>query len=64
MIEYRNDCVGCELPCILNKCKHFNVPHYICDDCGEEEKLYWINDKQLCRDCAVEEILESLEPVK
>lgn len=28
------------------------------------EKLYWIDDKQLCRDCAVEEILESLEPVK
>ena len=64
MIEYRNECVGCELPCILHKCPYFSVLHYICDNCGEEENLYYVSNKQLCRDCAVDEILESLEPVK
>mgnify|MGYP001181851062 FL=1 len=66
MIEYRNECVGCpeDMSCIGQKCPKMNVPHYICDNCGEEEKLYQIDNKQLCRDCAVEEILESLELVK
>lgn len=65
MIEYQNECCGClsDLPCLGNKCPKMNVPHYICDGCGEETILYKIDGKQLCKECAVDEILDSLERV-
>lgn len=36
MIIYENECVACGLPCLGSSCTYRNVPHYICDQCGEE----------------------------
>ena len=38
MLRYENECVGCtpDLPCIGASCPNLNVPHYYCDDCGDE----------------------------
>jgi hypothetical protein len=60
IIQIENDCFDCpsEL-CIGSRCKYLNVPHFYCDDCGEESKLYWFEDMQLCIDC-IEERLEEV----
>lgn len=38
MIKYTDECVGCppEMGCLGDSCRNRNVPHYICDTCGEE----------------------------
>lgn len=46
-----NDCVSCGLPCLGKDCPNQNVPHYYCDDCGEETQLYLLDGKELCIDC-------------
>lgn len=52
MIKYENDCVDCGLPCLMNGCKYYHVPHLYCDVCGnEEEILYTDGNSQLCREC-------------
>ena len=51
MIKYENDCVNCGLPCIGNSCSYINVPHFYCDECTEEAKLYYFDDEQLCLNC-------------
>lgn len=62
MIKYENDCMDCATdgypcnPC----CRRKRAPHYYCDHCGEEEKLFWLDGKQLCIAC-VESALESVE---
>lgn len=57
MIKYENDCVDCGLPC-FDTCKYKNVPHYYCDCCGEEVKLYEFDGEQLCIDCIIERLDE------
>lgn len=65
MIEYENECVGCSTifhNCMGTACPHNQVPHYYCDECGEEfygKELYWFEDRMLCKDCLVNEF----EPV-
>lgn len=61
MIKYENECVGCppEMGCMGNACPNRNVPHYYCDECGEEivdnhryEEYYTTNGAEhLCKDC-------------
>lgn len=60
MIKLENDCVCCGLPCLGNDCPHRNVPHFYCDECGDETDLYHFDDEQLCMSC----IKKRLEPVK
>lgn len=38
MLKYENECVGCpsEMGCVGYGCAYRNVPHYYCDDCGDE----------------------------
>lgn len=63
MIEYENDCCGCATegyPCDP-RCKRKRAPHYYCDCCGEEEKLYWLDGKQLCINCVESECESELE---
>lgn len=57
MIKHENDCVGCppEMGCLGDSCQYRNVPHYYCDDCGLENKLYEYEDKQLCETCLLKE---------
>lgn len=53
MVQIENECVGCppEIGCLGSSCPQRHVPHYYCDDCGDEEKLYWFQGLQLCIDC-------------
>lgn len=62
MIKYENECLGCismGLYCIGSSCRNRNVPHFYCDECGEEEELYEFDGMQLCISC----IRRRLEPV-
>ena len=59
MIVIESDCVDCELPCIYKACPYYEVMKYYCDNCGEEDDLYYYDGEQLCVDC----ILERLEKV-
>lgn len=56
MIVAENDCVDCGLPCLGDSCPYRNVPHYYCDECGEEEQLYEFDGEQLCIDCIIERL--------
>lgn len=64
MLKIENDCCGCNtdrFPCRGNDCPLRHVPHYYCDNCGEEVgTLYHHEEKELCADC----VLETLEIVK
>ena len=51
MVEYEDECVGCGLPCYGNSCPNRNVPHYYCDECGDEEILYEFDGEELCIRC-------------
>ena len=51
MIKFENDCVDCGLPCLGNTCPLRKVPHFYCDDCGNEDILYHYKDRQLCEFC-------------
>ena len=54
MIEYENECVGCSTilhSCLGSACPNKNVPHYYCDECGEEDDLYDFDNRQLCIEC-------------
>ena len=61
MIKYENDCVGCppNMGCMGDACPYKNVPHYYCDECGEEivdnpgYAEYYTTDctDHLCKDC-------------
>ena len=54
MVKIENDCVDCGLPCIGDRCKYRQFPHYYCDECGEElqaGELYEYDGQELCIDC-------------
>ena len=54
MRRIENDCVDCGLPCLGDSCPYRNVPHFYCDRCGAEEKLYYFEDEELCEDCLID----------
>lgn len=58
MIKYEDECCGCSVPaypCLGSSCPNRNVPHYYCDNCGEEVDEYWVIDdsanEYVCEDC-------------
>lgn len=57
MIEYENQCVGCEphMGCLGDSCPHVNVPVYLCDKCGviqdPDDGLRQYGSDELCQDC-------------
>ena len=58
MVDFRDECVSCDIPCI--SCGRKHVPVLTCDECGEEvEELYKYEGQELCEEC----VLESLEKV-
>lgn len=65
MVKYEDECVGCSdlgLSCLGSTCPNRNVPHFYCDDCGEEyspDELYTDPNSEdvYCKDC----ILSKLE---
>ena len=60
MVKIENGCVDCGLPCLGNSCPHRYEKHYYCDECGEEEEIYYFEDKELCIRC----IIKKLEKVE
>lgn len=54
MIVYNDECVGCpaEIGCIGDSCPQRTVPHFYCDECGDEvDELRELDGEQLCREC-------------
>lgn len=49
MMRIEDDCVGCPDYCINCGAKH--AVHYRCDRCGDDDKLYYFNDEELCKYC-------------
>lgn len=59
MTAYENDCCDCateSYPCMGNACKNRNVPHYYCDECGDETKLYEFEGEDLCTNCVLKRL--------
>ena len=57
MVEFENECVGCVssgLPCMGSACPNRHVPHYFCDECGDEAKLYEYEGSQYCERCVLQ----------
>lgn len=57
MRKIENECVGCppEMGCLGSTCPKRNVPHYYCDYCDREEKLYHYDDDELCEECLLKQ---------
>lgn len=60
VIRYEDECVGpCPQGCMGSACPYRNVPHYYCDECGEEydpEELYDNGGGNfICRDCILDQ---------
>ena len=62
MKKIENECVGCppELGCKGSSCPNRNVTRFYCDECRQEETLYYYSGEELCLDC----IAGRLETVK
>lgn len=69
MKKYQNDCVGCppEMGCRGAGCPYQNVPHWYCDDCGDEYspfELRVFEGDMLCRGCFTERAWEDADAVE
>lgn len=56
MIKFENECVMCppEMGCLRDSCPNMHVPHFYCDDCGDEVRpgeLFEFDGEELCIDC-------------
>lgn len=64
MKKLENDCVDCGKPC-FSSCPYKRVPHYYCDNCGEElqsdELFKWNGDEAWCKECIIEDVESDLE---
>ena len=62
MKTLENECVGCppELGCLGSSCPNRNVPHFYCDTCGIEDKLYEYDGGEYCIEC-IEKMLTVVE---
>lgn len=52
-VRYENECVGCpkEMGCLGDSCPNRNVPHYSCDECGDEGDIYEYEGQHYCASC-------------
>lgn len=62
LITVESECVGCpdDMGCIYELCPYYEVVRYYCDECGQEDDLYYWNGCELCTTC----ILKQLERVE
>ena len=58
MVKYEDECLHCDTVCIGDGCPNRRVPHCYCYRCGDEEKLYEFDGRQLCKDCVLSELEE------
>ena len=61
MIKYESECVSCGLPCLGGGCPYYSVPVYYCDECGERDAEYTIDEQDLCEDCAKKYLIHEFE---
>lgn len=57
MRKLEDECVGCKdlgLHCFGDSCPNKDVPHFYCDECGDETTLYDTEYGELCADCLLE----------
>lgn len=55
MKQIENNCVDCGLPCLGDTCPHKYTAHLYCDRCNDDvDKLYKVNDEELCSECALD----------
>ena len=58
------DCATEGYRCIGDACQYKNVPHYYCDNCGEEfesDELFKWNGQDYCKECIINDVEEDLE---
>lgn len=52
-----NNCIDCGKPCMLFCPLRDDSWEYVCDECGEETKLYeWHDGRELCIECIKREL--------
>ena len=51
MHKIEDECVNCGLYCLGSNCPNRNVVRYYCDHCGCEDKLYYYDGEELCKEC-------------
>lgn len=59
MIEYRDECCDCSLPCLGSACPNKHAPFWLCDSCGKEtdpRELYKANGGEYCSKCVLSEL--------
>lgn len=56
MVVIENECVNCGLPCLYTSCPYYEVEHYLCDRCGEEDTLYEYEGEDLCISCIIDQL--------
>ena len=39
------------LPCMGHGCPNLAVTRFYCDECGDEEELYYYDEQELCIEC-------------
>lgn len=63
MIEYENQCVGCQpgMGCIGNSCAYMNVPICYCDVCKQDTATVKIDGYDLCDECAKKHLQEEFD---
>lgn len=67
MKRVENECMGCateSYPCIGDTCQYRHVPHYYCDNCGDEverDELFKWNGQDYCIECIHNDIDSDLE---
>ncbi len=63
MVIYENDCVGCpdSIGCIGKTCPKVNVPHYYCDECGDETDTYIFDNAELCSACILNKFKKTID---
>lgn len=55
MKRIEDECVSCGLPCPGSSCPNKNVLRYYCDYCGEEDKLYYYGNDEVCEECLLKQ---------
>lgn len=62
MVRIENHCCDCAVPaypCRGDMCPLTKVEVHYCDECGSElEKIYEVDDKELCEECLKEMFLK------
>lgn len=60
MRKTESACVDCGFPCNGRACPNYEITRFFCDECGDEEKLFEFDGRELCIRC-IEKALKVVE---